>query len=170
MEIKHEIIIYLLIAALLSALRRVISGAKNGCFYAKGNTPYPKLLEKWIKNIHYLESPAWYTQFGSQFFLSLALYRTFYYGNDVWSYLLPILGALMTSMGTSAIAGVFYQGYINVSDGKKFVDDTENPKSEFAFGPIHFWWKRPWYGKGRIYASILGLITMLLGIYIGTYY
>lgn len=169
MDFKTEIAIYIFSAGVLSALRRIISGMKNGCFYAKGNIPLPKLLAKYVYNIHYLETPAWYTQFGFQFLLCLALYRTFHIDAASSSYHLCVLGAYLTTMGSSAIAGVFYQGYINISADKNFVDETENPKSEFAFCRIHFWWPRPWYGKRRIYASIFGCITLLCGIYVGIF-
>jgi len=175
MDIKNEIVIYLLIAGILSAVRRVISGAKNGCFYAKNNTSlgYPPLLEKFIKNIHFLETPAWYSHLGLQFFLCLAIYRlcdTHQGAYGLSAYTLSFVGALLSAMGSSAIAGVFYQGYINVGSGQSFIDSGENPKSEFAFWKWSFWWYRPVYGKRRIYASILGVFTLLGGIYLGVYY
>lgn len=170
MGIKEEISIYILIAGLLSALRRVISGAKNGCFYAKGNLPYPKILEKYIGNIHFLESPAWYSHFGFQFLLCLCIYRLSHLGEGAMGYFISALAAYLTSMGSSSIAGTFYQGYINVATGKEFIDTTENPKSEFALGNISFWWRRPWKGKLRLYASILGLISLIGGIYLGIFY
>ena len=77
---------------------------------------------------------------------------------------------MMTTMGSSSVAGTFYQGFINVASGKNFIDSTENPKSEFAFGNISFWWNRPVYGKRRIYASIIGLIILVAGIWIGIYF
>ena len=173
MGIKEEIIIYLVIAGLLSALRRVISGAKNGTFYGKNAHPPPPLLVKYINNIHFLETPAWYSHFMFQGFLCLAIYRLFDYEygtHGITSYAITFLAACLTSMGSSSIAGPFYQGYINVGSGKEFVNVNENPKSEFAMGPIRFWWKRPWHGKRRIYASVLGLFTLIGGIYLGVYY
>lgn len=169
MDIRTEIVIYVFVAALLSSVRRIISGMKNGCFYAKGKNPLPNLLAKYIYNIHYLETPAWYSQFGFQFFLCLAVYRLFHTYTFDSHYYTSCLAAYLTTMGSSSIAGVFYQGYINVASDKEFIDKTENPKSEFAFGPIRFWWSRPWYGKRRILASILGAIILLCGIYIGIY-
>lgn len=169
-SIKEEIVIYIFIAGFLSALRRVISGAKNGCFYAKGNLPYPKILEKYIGNIHFLETPAWYSHFGFQFLLCLCIYRIFHLEQGLSGYIVSFIGAYLTAMGSSSIAGTFYQGYINVASGKEFIDKTENPKSEFAMGNISFWWTRPWNGKLRIYASILGVVSLIGGIYLGIYY
>lgn len=168
--IKEEIFIYILIAGLLSALRRIISGAKNGCFYAKNVIPLPKILEKYIRNIHFLESPAWYSQFIFQFLLCLSAYRLFHIDQGFSGYCISFIAAYLTSMGSSSIAGTFYQGYINVAVGKEFIDKTENPKSEFAMGPISFWWNRPWKGIFRIYASVLGLVSLISGIYLGIYY
>lgn len=167
---KEEIVIYVFLAGLLSALLRVIGGAKNACFYAKGNTPYHKLLVKYINNLHFLETPAWYSHFIFQFFLCLSIYRLFHIEQGVLGYIISFVGAYLTSMGSSSIAGTFYQGFINVASGKEFIDLTENKKSEFALGNFSFWWYRPWYGKRRIYASVLGLITLLAGIYLGIYY
>jgi hypothetical protein len=170
MDLRMEIFIYILLAGFLSALRRIISGAKNGCFYAKNSDPLPSLLSKYIKNIHFLETPAWYSHFGFQFLLCFCIYRTFHVSEEVYGYILSFIAAMMTAMGSSAIAGTFYQGYINVSAGKEFIDLTENKKSEFALGSISFWWYRPMYGKRRIYASVIGLITLIAGIWIGVYY
>lgn len=169
MDIKTEIVIYLFTAGLLSAARRVISGAKNGAFYAKGKVPLPNGVAKYVYNLHYLETPAWYAQFISQFLLCLAIYRLFDIDTTLHTYLWSCTAAYLTTMGCSSMAGMFYQGYINLGSGKEFIDEDENPKSEFAFWKWKFWWPRPWYGKRRVYASILGLITLLAGIYLGVY-
>jgi len=170
MGIKEEILIYVFVACMLSALRRVISGAKNGSFYAKNSNPKPKLLEKYINNLHFLETPAWYSHFIFQFFLCMSIYRLFHLGEGLQGYCIAFIGAYLTSQGTSALAGTFYQGFINVASGKPFIDNTENPESEFALGKWSFWWKRPVHGKRRVYASIVGLVTLIVGMYLGIYY
>lgn len=164
-----EISIYIFVALLLSSIRRIISGMKNGCFYAKGNSyPVPK-LEKYIKNIHFLETPAWYVQFGSVFLFYFALLRGINHSVHFWGFMIQLLSAYMVTMGSSAVAGYHFQGYINHGSNLPWVDDKENPKSEFAFGSISFWWKRPWKGKFRLYASILGFIAILIGLYLGLF-
>ena len=170
MDIQLEISIYILISGFLSSIVRIFSGMKNGCFYAKGNFPYPKILEKYINNIHFIETPFWYCHFGFQFLLCLCIYRLSHLGEGATGYGISLFAAYLTAIGSSSIAGTFYQGYINVASGKEFIDTTENPKSEFALGNISFWWKRPWKGKLRVYASVLGLISLISGIYLGLFY
>lgn len=173
MDIKLEFFIYILLAGILSAIRRIISGAKNGCFYGKNLEPKPKLLERYINNIHFLETPAWYSQFGFQTLLCLCIYRTFHIDQGVLGYFISVSSALMTAMGSSAMAGVFFQGFINVGSGQPFVDTAKKSdisESEFALLGTSIWWKRWWYGKNRIYAAIFGLITFLAGIYCGLYF
>ena len=70
-----EIVIYLLVGAVLMRQRRVLSGKKNGCFYGKNTQPPIEKLEYAIKNLHFIETPAWYTQFGGMFFLVFASER-----------------------------------------------------------------------------------------------
>lgn len=162
-----EISIYVFIALILSGIRRVISGMKNGCFYAKGNNyPVPK-LEKYIKNLHFLETPAWYVQFGSVFLFYFALLRGINHTIEFYPLMIQILSAYLVTMGSSALASYHFQGYINLGSNLPWVDPKENPKSEFAFGPISFWWRRPWKGEFRKYSPILGIIAILIGMYLG---
>lgn len=163
MNLKQEIFIYLMLAGILMAVRRVISGMKNGCFYAKGSVPYPAQLEKYIKNIHYLETPAWYTQFGALFLLLLAAFRAL----NPTCYWYHAGAAMMATMGSSALAGFWFQGYINVGSKRSFSDRFESKVTEFAWGPIRFWRPKLAYGKRRFFASIAGLIMMAVGFYLG---
>ncbi len=169
---KFEIISYVIIALLLSSMRRVISGMKNGCFYAKGNSYDVPRLKKYIDNLHYIETPAWYTQFGSVFFFVFAIIRLMNHETDL-SYFSELLSGLLITIGSSAIASYHYQGYINLGSNEPFVFEDENyhPEhphmSEFALGKIHFWWHRPWYGKRRKYLIVTGGLSIVLGILIG---
>jgi len=170
---KFEIIFYLSIAFILSAWRRVISGMKNGCFYAKGNT-YPVFkLYKYIQNLHFLETPAWYTQFGAVFFFVFAIMRLMNPENDM-PYIREFISSFLITMGTSGMASYHYQGYINIGSGKPFIyDENYHPdkpnKSEFAWGKINFWWYRPWVGKRRLYLIPIGIASIIAGLYIGMF-
>jgi len=145
--------LFLIASLVCFAARRAISGMKNAAFYGKGRPPelLPSWLKKWIKNIHFLETPAWYTQAGGTFFAFLVLAGRSGYG--FWG---AVGIALLAAMSASALSSPFYQGPINVSVGKPYVDRDENRKSEFAWGPISFWWPRPWFGYVRIFSAVAG--------------
>lgn len=161
-----EVTIYIFIAVILSAIRRVISGMKNGAFYGKYGYHNPK-LSKYIRNLHFLETPAWYTQFGAVFFFVFALFRAVYYSVDGWDILLQFVYAMMVTMGTSAAASYHFQGWINYGEGSPFHNPKEDKMSEFAWGPISFWWNRGILDKYKKVVSILGAIVALVGIYLG---
>ena len=163
-----EIIIYISIAIILFAARRVISGMKNGVFYGKGRKPLPEKLAKYIKNIHFLETPAWYTEFGGLFFMLLAVFRAINPTLGFWDIGLQLLSCILITMGCSGMSNYHYQGYINHGSGLPWVDPNENPKSEFAFGPISFWWKRPWHGKRRKWIIVIGTLYVVGGLLLAT--
>lgn len=166
---KVEIAIYLILASILISIVRVIGGMKNGCFYGKNTKPLPKKLEKYIKNIHFLETPNWYCLFGATFLFSLALFRSLNYSVEFPYILLQFFYSYLVASGSSAIASYHYQGYINIGSSLPFVDSNENPKSEFAFIGISFWWTRPWKGGLRKISMYLGMIELLTGIYLGIF-
>lgn len=153
--------VYLIGAVLLGSFRRVISGIKNGAFYAKGHKEiHPRIL-RYVQNLHFAETPAWYTQYGSMCLGLLAVSRLMGHG------LLLSLGiALLLTMSSSAIASPFYQGFINLGTGLPFVNRNENKRSEFAWGPIRFWWPRPWWGPRRILSTFLGVGMVGGGLYL----
>lgn len=165
-----EIIVYLIIALILMSIRRIISGMKNGCFYGKNSKPLPDKLEPYIKNIHFLETPAWYSQFGAVFLFLFAIFRIINPEISFYIISIQLLASYMISMGSSAMASYHFQGYINNGAGLPFVDENENPKSEFAinlFGKkISFWWNRPWYGKRRRFTPFLGVLAIIIGFLI----
>ncbi len=164
---KIEIFIYLILAAILCAVRRAISGAKNGCFYAKGNKYPTPLLDDYIKNIHYLETPAWYSQFGAFFLVVFAVFRLVDYNYEFLMILKQFTAAMIVTMGSSGIASYHFQAFINHGCNLPLVDPNENPKSEFAFGPIKFWWNRPWCGKRRKWIPFVAFISVVLGLLLG---
>ena len=165
---KIEYFIYLFIALVLSAIRRIISGAKNGAFYGKTTNPNG-CLKKSINNLHYLETPAWYTQFGAVFFFLLIIMRITYPSNDLQSIFLSVLLSLMYTLGSSSLASWHYQGYINCGSGLPWEDPNENKKSEFVLGNFSFWWYRPWYYKRRRLAIVWGATLILLAAFIQIY-
>jgi len=166
---RIEIIIYILISVFLSSVRRVISGMKNGCFYAKGNHNYnPKLL-KYINNLHYLETPAWYTQFGSLFFAIFALFRISNPELSILALSIQFSAAMLITTGSSGIASYHFQGWINYGEGSPFYNFNENKMSEFAFGPISFWWNRGILDKYKRLVPFISFLYVLIGIYLGLF-
>lgn len=146
--------IYIGIAALLMIVNRILEGVKSGAFYGKDIKSHAILsntLRRAIDNIHTVETPLWYAQYGAMFLLLLAY-------SDSW---LGIASALLISMGSSAAGGYHRQGFINVGSGLPFEDEKENRRSEFSdLG----WWERPWYGKRRKYFAIAGIFGILIGL------
>jgi|SRR5690606_6865981 len=144
----------IVLGALLMAARRVLSGLKNGAFYAKGRSLIlNRALDKAVSNLHTVETPAWYAQFGGMFCFLLA--------TDIsW---IGALSAILITMGSSALAGYHYQGFINIGSGLPFEHENENRKSEFS---DWFWWYRPWYGKRRKWAALGGVISIIIGLII----
>lgn len=148
----------LILGLILASGRRMISGAKNAAFYARvrKQEDVPDYILRWIRNLHRLESPAWYFQFGSVFCFLAA------FALQEYDYLEAAGIALLGTMSASSFSSVFYQGFINNSVGRPFIDSRENPRSEFVFGPISFWWPRPWKGWVRVLASPCGLIGIIV--------
>ena len=141
-----ELFIYVALSVVSFSLARVYGGIKNAAFYAKGSSHQNhKLIKKFIDNLHYAETPSWYTHAASNFFAYMALMRLGF-GQSI---LISVALAVLVVMSGSAIASLFYQGYINVANGLPFVNPDENKKSEFAFWFIRFWWTRPFSGRGR---------------------
>lgn len=167
-----EIILYIILSTLCAAIRRIISGIKNGAFYAKGkagrmdNPAYIKYLKKYVDNLHFAETPAWYTQAGQQYFLLVAIFRPqFWDQSQFWmAWGVPVGLSVLLVMAYSALASLAYQGFINIGSGLPFIDTNENPKSEFAFWKIKFWWRRPLQGRGRVWVMLLGVVYLSLAL------
>lgn len=167
-----EIITYIILSTFAAAIRRIISGIKNGAFYGKGNLDryenpaFQKYIKKYIDNLHYAETPAWYTQAAQQYFLLMAIFRPMYAGEVFWkAWLVPIGISVLLVMAYSALSSVAYQGFINIGSGLPFIDPKENPKSEFAFWKWSFWWRRPLQGKGRVWVMVLGVLYLSAGLF-----
>lgn len=156
------------------AWRRALSGAKNAAFY--GTTTkinvIPGYIFRWINNLHRLESPAWYAQFGAMFFFVLAFSLKCESPVDATAtaralFFLKHAGiAMLATMSASSIASPFFQGFINQSTGEPFTDRQENPKSEFVLGIISFWWPRPWKGYVRWFSMVGGIAGSAAAIYL----
>lgn len=150
--------IYIAIASLLMILNRIFEGIKSGAFYGKdmrtGIIP-SKLLQRAIENIHTVETPLWYLQYGAMFFLLLAF-------QDGWW---GVTSAFLIAMGSSAAGNYHRQGYINLGSGLPWEDAKENRRSEFS---DIAWWYRPWYGRRRKWFAIGGISAIIGGLIIYT--
>lgn len=157
-----ETIIYISLAALLIASTHVWSAIKSGCFYGKNIKP--NKLEKYINNLHYVQTPFWYSLFGAFGILLICIFRLL----NPQFILLDVLSAYLISQGTSTLAGPFYQGFVNIGSNLPFIDPNENHSMELANAATNktIWIKRFWYGKRRVYLSIIGLIMIVIGIII----
>lgn len=151
-----EIPFCLLVAMACYAYRRALSGWKNAAFYAKGKGLINGKIYKYIRNLHYLETPAWYAQAGQFFPLVYLIGRL--QGLGVW---MSLGIALVLTWASSAIASPFYQCPINLSEGSPCINKDENPESEFAWGFIRFWWPRPWKGYFRVVSAIGGFVAAI---------
>jgi len=159
-----ETIIYIIIAVLLVASAHIWSAVKSGCFYAKGNIPLPALLEKYIKNLHYVQTPFWYSLFGAFGVMLFAMMRIIH-PDVIW---MSLLSAYLISAGTSAMAGPIYQGFVNIGGGKPFIDPNEKKQMELAnpFTNKTIWIPRFWYGKRRVYLAFFGVAMIAFGLYL----
>lgn len=151
---------------------RIFSGIKSGCYYtAVRRAPAPhRLLKKFYDNIHFLETPYWRITF---FGFDALLIFTFNMAHPELGHLWKnITGALLVSHGASAVAGVFYQGFINVGNVDvnnvplEFIDPHENPKMEWANAVTNKkrWIPRYWHGRVRVICSILGVLAIAAGL------
>jgi len=158
------ILTLLILSVVLFFLIRFIDAIKSGCFYAASRQAKPTLLKKYIENIHYAQTPLWYCIFGV---FGIMLFAIFYALNPT-AWFINLAAAYLISQGTSTMCGPFYQGFINVGCGLPFIDENENPKMELA-NPLTGktkWIKRFWYGKRRMYLSLIGLVMVIIGFLI----
>jgi len=166
-----EIVVYLVVSSLLIASAHVWSAVKSGCFYASQKKDAKNPLKKYIDNLHRAQTPFWYSLFGSLFFMTLAVARLIQDTDIVCalvdlSYFKALFYSYLITHGTSAFAGVFYQGYINIGSGKPFIDVKEKRKFELAFESYSVWLPKFWYGKNRIWISAIGIVMIALGIFL----
>jgi len=166
------ILILVLLSVLSFGSKKFLSGVSNAVFYAKGTQHRKHRLIKFFlrddNNIHRIETPEWYAMAGM---IAPLLYALFYTNieaeRDIISYGIPAILTLLLTMAGSALASPFYQGFINVANGRPFVDPEENKKSEFNFlGLFSRWWRRPLQGKGRFIVMGLGVVYIVISIVI----
>lgn len=163
---RLETIIYLILSVLLVASTHIWSAVKSGCFYAVSRQDKPAMLKKYIENLHYVQTPFWYSLFGA---FGVMLFAMFRLENPeiIW---MNLLSAYLIAQGTSTLAGPFYQGFVNIGCGLPFVDPNEKKELELA-DPVtgkKKWFKRFWYGKNRIYLAFAGAAMIALGIYLSS--
>ncbi len=157
-----ETVIYIILSILLIASTHIWSAIKSGCFYSVSRGQKPDMLKKYINNLHYVQTPFWYSLFGAFGVILFALFRLMH-PDDIWT---NLASAYLIAQGTSTMAGPFYQGFINVGCGLPFIDPNEKKEVELA-NPVSGktrWFKKFWYGKNRIYLAFVGLIMIVLGI------
>jgi hypothetical protein len=169
---KYEIAIYILIACALFVYRTVLSGRKNGAFYHKNDAVLPPMLEQEIKNLHFIETSAWYCQTLGVFFLLFGCVRSFDYTLSLWPVVVEISIAGLITLGTVQTPSYHYQR--GITAGLKDDDhlDATN-QSEVAitiFGKkIQFWKGRLFSNKNRIIAQWMGVAEIITGVLILMY-
>jgi hypothetical protein len=162
-----EIIIYLTIALSAFAYRTVLSGRKNGCFYHKNDNPLPKMLEREIKNLHFIETPAWYCQTIGIFFFTFAITRLINSDFNI-NILIGLIASLLISIGAYTLPSYWYQR--GVTAGLKKDDELDDYDKEYTevaivlFGKkIQFWKKQLFYNKRRKLAIYVGILEIIIG-------
>jgi hypothetical protein len=161
-----EISIYILIAAAMFVYRTVLSGRKNGCFYHKNDEPLPLMLDREIRNIHFLETPAWYSQSMGVFLILLALSRGLNYSLEFWTIIAQLGICSLITLGTVQAASYHFQRGITAGtkddDHLDKINDTE--VAIVLFGKkIQFWRGRLFSNRRRKLAQWLGIIEILSG-------
>lgn len=154
----------LLLGGIFQACLRVLSGMKNGAFYAKHDHPGTP-LQPFVQNLHAIEAPAWYVRFLG-YALPVAAVGLLL-GCPWWAVL---VAAYLLPQGASTAASYDYQKWINLGSGLPEVDPNENPKAEFAFvwrSKTYSWWySRWWHGKRRRYLPLVGIVLMVGGAWL----
>lgn len=168
-----EIKIYIIISLILCGSAHIFSAIKSGCFYAASRGEIPEQLEKFIKNLHRVQTPFWYSLFGSLFFMILAIGRIEQDSHILqalldYSFFYVVFASYLITQGISSLLGVFYQGWVNIGSGKPFIDHNEKRKFEIAspFSKRSIWLNKFWYGKNRIWISFVGLFMIIFGLYL----
>ena len=169
-----EIIIYIVLACICGAGRRIYASINNGIFYlaqriqSNKKTVIHEKLKKYYNNIHFVASPANYLQQFMVFFLMMGINRLIFPEITLLVYLLLILSAFLIAVGQSTLASYHWQIWINRGSGLPDIDPNENHKSEFAVGNKSFWFStgKLFNGKRSIFLILLGIIQIVLGILI----
>jgi len=159
-----EIIVYVGIAAALVIITHLLSAIKSGCFYAAKRRDENNPLKPYIDNLHRVQTPFWYSLFGSLFFMLLAIYRLLHPQDDNWGIIKGIGACFSASYAASAFCGTFYQGAINQGSGLPYIDPNEKSKFEFIIGNFSVWIPKFWHGKNRVWISVLGFIFLILSL------
>ena len=164
-----ELAIYILAGLACFGYRTVLSGMKNGCFYFKNAKKKPAMLERQIKNIHFIETPAWYTQSAGIFFLTLAIARAINPAFELVPILISLAAAFLMVTGTYTFPSYWYQRGITggtVPDSQ--LDSADQEKSEVCFmigkRKIQFWKRQLFWNHRRRWAIPIGIVEILLGI------
>ena len=165
----YEIPIYLGFVAGLFAYRTILSGRKNGCFYHKNDNPLPPMLEREIKNIHFIETPAWYVQELLAFFFAFSIQRSLNYSTEIVPIIIQIAISLLFVLGTIQLPSYHFQRGITAGlkddDHLDAISQTEIAITIFGY-KIQFWRGRLFSNRGRILAQWLGVIEILFSIFL----
>lgn len=171
--ITIEISLYVFVAVLLFAIRTVLSGMKNGCFYFKNTPEKTPMLKKYIANLHFIETPAWYVQTGGVFLFVLSIARLL---NPVynWTILISLLASALITTGSFTLPSYWYQrGITGGTKSDDELDEADGNKSEVAISilgiKIQFWKRQLFYNKGRKLAIYVGILEIIIGILLLNY-
>jgi len=165
-----EIGIYIIFAMICFIIRTIISGRKNGCFYHKNDKPLPPLLKKSIKNIHFIETPAWYAQTLGIAILIFAICRLINPTFELLNIIYQIIITIIIATGAYTAPSYHYQRGVTAglrSDDKLDIFDGNKSEVALKIGNkviLQFWKKQLFYNKGRKLAQWVGIIEILIGV------
>jgi len=168
-----EISIYLVLFAMLNAYRTVLSGRKNGCFYHKNDPVKPPMLAQAIRNIHFLETPAWFTQSAMAFVTMLAINRMTNYTTNLADIGLQAGIALLYMAGNYQMPSYHFQRGITagLKDDDHLDVVLETEVAIVVFGrKIQFWRGRLFSNKRRKLAQWLGVFWVVASVVLFVYF
>jgi len=147
--LQFELGLYTLGAAAMFVYLIILSGMKGGCFYHKNDKPLPPFLERYINNIHFIETDVWRAiGLGVSLFM-LSIERSLNYTTE-WKEILAQLGISILFM-SGIIMAASYHFQRGITAGLKDDDHLDSiVKSEVA---INLWWIRFRKGKSFLYKT-----------------
>jgi len=178
---QFEYSLYSFMFAVMLSYLIILSGMENGSFYHKNDNPLPPYLEKYIKNIHFLETDTWRAIGLSSSLFIFASERIANYTTNIREIAIQVGLALSFMIGIILSASYYFQK--GVTAGLKDDDHLDAiTKSEvaiylpwirfkkgmslFYIAKIQFWKPRIFSNRKRKIAQWFGIAMIIISIII----